>query len=43
MDAWETVVELYEDLGRSLPSELYMSDAMTGPIVWMRSFRREIS
>ena len=33
MDAWETVVELYEALGRSPPSELYMSDAMTGPIV----------
>ncbi len=29
LGAWETVVELYEDFGRSLPTELFVADSST--------------
>ena len=32
LDAWATVVELYQDFGRSLPAELYVMDVSAGPV-----------
>ena len=32
LNAWATVVELYEDFGRSLPAELYVMDVPARPV-----------
>ncbi len=32
LDAWQTVLEIYEDEGRPLPAELYAMDASTEPV-----------
>ena len=32
LEAWEVVLEIYEDEGRSLPAELYVMDSLTEPV-----------
>ena len=33
LDAWQVVLEIYEDEGRALPAELYSMDASTEPVM----------